>query len=147
MKDRTLLTEQICFAIHTADQALAQVYRPMLADVGLTYPQFLVMMLLWEQDDRTVGELGRALRLQSNTLTPLLKRMEMQGFVLRRRDTVDERAVRTSLTEKGRALAAKAPAIRRCAAAATGLSSDELDALHATLQRLDANLRNAVREG
>ncbi|MCF3933088.1 MarR family transcriptional regulator [Acuticoccus sp. M5D2P5] len=124
--EESALGDLLCFSIYSAEHAFSQLYRPLLAELGLTYPQYLVLLLLWQRDGRTVGELGRALRLQSNTLTPMLKRLESLGLIGRRRDPADERVVRVDLTEAGRALRARSIDIPECVAAATGLSADEL---------------------
>ncbi|MDC7683844.1 MarR family transcriptional regulator [Asticcacaulis sp. BYS171W] len=105
------LDNQICFAIHSAAHAFAQAYKPLLEPLGLTYPQYLVMLLLWEKDDRSVSELGAPLFLDSGTLTPLLKRLQTQGLINRNRDAKDERVMRITLTEAGKALAEKAAGI------------------------------------
>ncbi|ESQ78070.1 MarR family winged helix-turn-helix transcriptional regulator [Asticcacaulis sp. YBE204] len=105
------LDNQICFAIHSAAHAFAQAYKPLLEPLGLTYPQYLVMLLLWEKDDRSVSELGAPLFLDSGTLTPLLKRLQTQGLIDRNRDAKDERVMRITLTEAGKALTAKATEI------------------------------------
>lgn len=143
MKSSVILSEQLCFAAHAVDQAFQQIYRPRLAELGLTYPQFLILMVLWETDNQTVGELGQSLHLQSNTLTPVLKRMAQAGFVNRQRDIKDEQAVRISLTETGRAISLKAPDITKCALLATGLSSQKAAELTKSLQLLNENLRLA----
>lgn len=93
---------------------MGQLYRPLLAELGLTYPQYLVMLALWERDALSVGELGKSLVLESNTLTPLLKRMEAADFVMRNRDKDDERVVIVSLTDKGKQLEEKAHDIGIC---------------------------------
>ena len=102
--DPLRLDRQICFPLYAASNLINRLYRPVLSELGLTYPQYLVMLALWEQSPRTVGALGEALYLDSGTLTPLLKRMEQAGLVERRRDPEDERRVQISLTEDGRAL-------------------------------------------
>lgn len=94
----------LCFAIHSASQAVGRANKPLLEKLGLTYPQFLVMLVLWTEDDQTVGRIGDRLFLESNTLTPLLKRLEAAGHIRRVRDTADERQVRIRLTEQGRRL-------------------------------------------
>ncbi|WP_241557950.1 MarR family winged helix-turn-helix transcriptional regulator [Falsirhodobacter deserti] len=134
-------TELLCFTVHAADQAFAQVYRHALSEMGVTYPQFLVLGLLWQCDDRTVGELGQMLRLQSNTLTPLLKRLEAMGLLSRRRDPQDERTVRIRLTDAGRALADKAPDVMSCVSRAIGMTAEEQDTLTTLLRRLQDSLR------
>lgn len=116
--DPLRLSNKLCFAIYSAAHAFNGVYKPLLDAIGLTYPQYLVMLVLWERDGRTVKEIGGALYLDSGTLTPLLKRMESAGLVRRVRDKEDERQVRITLTPQGsglRAQAAKIPAALRCA--------------------------------
>lgn len=102
------LDEQICFAVYSAAHAFNRAYRPFLAELGLTYPQYLVMLVLWEQDGQSVKAIGDRLMLDSGTLTPLLKRLEGGGLILRRRGRQDERQVLVDLTEAGRALHEKA---------------------------------------
>lgn len=102
------LDDQLCFALYAASRAVTARYRPMLDKIGLTYPQYLVMMLLWETDHQTVGQLGSRLALDSGTLSPLLKRLTAAGLVTRHRRAEDERSVSIALTEKGRALKADA---------------------------------------
>ncbi|KPF69554.1 MarR family transcriptional regulator [Bosea sp. AAP35] len=136
------LNDFLCFAIYSASHAFNRLYKPLLDKLGLTYPQYLVMVTLWERDDRTVGEIGEQLLLESNTLTPLLKRMEAAGLVSRSRDPADERQVRLRLTSEGKALLAKAQPVPGCVLEATGLSgadaqrlTDEITALRASLAR------------
>ena len=108
------LEDQMCFPLYAASNLLNRLYRPILADLGLTYPQYLVMLALWQQAPKTVSALGEALLLDSGTLTPLLKRMETAGLVTRERDSRDERRVQIDLTRKGDALrdqAAHIPAL------------------------------------
>lgn len=136
MREDAALKDLLCFSIYSTELAFNQLYRPLLEDLGLTYPQYLVMTLLWAQDDRTVGQLGDALRLKSNTLTPLLKKLEAMDLVTRRRDDEDERVVRISLTKAGRALRAKAKRIPRCIAEATGMSQRELAEMITQVNRL-----------
>jgi DNA-binding MarR family transcriptional regulator len=104
------LNEFLCFALHSTAQAIGRANKPMLEKIGLTYPQYLVMIVLWTEDNRTVSAIGEKLYLESSTLTPLLKRLEALGHIRRERDTADERQVRIRLTEQGRALHAKASA-------------------------------------
>lgn len=99
-----LLSEELCFALYTATHRIIRAYRPLLEPLGLTYVQYLVMLVLWEQTPRSVGQLGTRLHLDSGTLTPLLKRMEKAGLVLRQRDSDDERRVLVSLTDEGKRL-------------------------------------------
>src|SRR3954454_1832259 len=105
------LDDQLCFALYAASRAVTARYRPMLEAIGLTYPQYLVMMLLWEEDNQTVGQLGARLSLDSGTLSPLLKRLTTAGLVTRHRRVEDERSVAIALTDAGRALREKADAI------------------------------------
>src|SRR3954470_15640374 len=114
------LDKQLCFALYSASLAMTKIYKPLLAPLGLTYPQYLVMLALWEQDGVTVGALGERLALDSGTLTPLLKRLEVQGLVGRRRDPGDERRVIVSLTPAGRTLKVAARRVPPQVAGATG---------------------------
>ncbi len=134
----------LCFAVYSAGHAFNRVYKPLLDHIGLTYPQYLVMLALWSKDNQTVGELGRSLSLESNTLTPLLKRLEAMGHVTRRRDPSDERQVRIALTERGRSLQQEATHIPQCIVEATGLPLSELQRLQSEVTALrDALERHA----
>lgn len=138
------LDDQLCFALYSAGLALTKVYRPILEALELTYPQYLAMMALWERDDITVNALGAQLRLDSGTLTPLLKRLEARGLLERRRDATDERRVRVGLTEAGRALGTRASEIPLAVGKAVGMTGDEArgerDRLVALRDRLEAFL-------
>ncbi len=134
------LDNQLCFALYSTSHALTKAYAPLLERLGLTYPQYLAMLVLWESDGRTVKELGERLRLDSGTLTPLLKRLESAGLVRRERDKRDERQVRIQLTEAGIALKAEAGAVPHGIACAMGLPLDRIIALKAELERLRAAL-------
>ncbi|MFZ5963171.1 MarR family winged helix-turn-helix transcriptional regulator [Thalassococcus sp. BH17M4-6] len=134
------LEQMICFDLYAANHAFGRVYQPLLEPLGLTYPQYLVMIQLWAEAPLRVGEIGQRLGLGSNTLTPLLKRLEAAGYVTRRRDTDDERRVSVDLTEAGRKLHATADHIPGCVARATGMTMAELRALQAQLRRLSAEL-------
>ncbi|MEU8900585.1 MarR family transcriptional regulator [Nocardia sp. NPDC048505] len=136
MTDRLRLDEQLCFPLYAASRAMTSVYRSKLDQLGLTYPQYLVMLALWERDGRSVGELCTALSLDSGTLSPLLKRLQGAGLVERERSTADERRVEIRLTAPGRALRARAREIPNEMAAAAGLSMDEIVALRDTLRRM-----------
>lgn len=135
------LDAQLCFALYTATRAMAQAYAPLLAPLGLTYPQYLVMLALWETDGLAVKDLGARLALDSGTLTPLLKRLEALGLVTRARDPEDERVVRARLTPRGRALRRRAASIPRRIASRAGLPARELGSLRERLARLTGNLR------
>lgn len=134
------LREFLCFAMYSANHAFNRVYQPLLRDLELTYPQFIALVLLWEQDGQTVGELGQKLFLQSNTLTPMLKRLETLGYIKRSRDATDERQVRINLTEAGRKLRSQASDVVRSVRNATGLQDKQVNEL---LEKVDA-LRNAL---
>lgn len=137
------LSRQVCFAMYSASRAATAAYRPMLEELGLTYPQYLVMLVLWEDQPRSVRELGEELGLDSGTLSPLLKRLEALGLVERRRSAADERRVEVFLTDAGTALSAKATGIPQRLAEAAGLSPAELDQLRETLGRLTAALHSS----
>jgi DNA-binding MarR family transcriptional regulator len=130
------LENQICFPIYAASRLITREYQPLLDELGLTYPQYLVLMVLWESDGLPVNEIGQKLLLNTNTVTPLLKRMEAQGVVARRRSAEDERRVIVSLTSQGRALQEQAVAIP--AKLVAGLNADGVDeqALHDMLAQL-----------
>ena len=139
-----LLDNQLCFALHSASLTMTKVYKPHLDALGVTYPQYLVLLVLWEKDGLAVSDLGERLFLDSGTLTPLLKRLQAQGLVDRSRDPQDERRVVIRLTDEGRALKEKAAAIPACILGATGCSIEELTRLandiKALRQRLSASL-------
>jgi len=137
------LDKQLCFALYSASLAMNKVYKPLLEPLGLTYPQYLVLMVLWERDGLAVNELGERLFLDSGTLTPLLKRMEAAGWLGRARDAADERRVLVSLTPEGRALRRRAQAVPKALAAATGCTADELISLTERLQQLRTQLVDA----
>lgn len=143
----THLDEQLCFALYTASRAMVGYYRPMLDDLGLTYPQYLVMLVLWERGEATVTSIGAALQLETGTLSPLLKRLEATGFVERRRQEADERSVLVSLTDAGRELRDRVPVVQQRAGEATGLSAAEIAELRQSLHVLTAQLRSAARPG
>src|SRR6478609_1744136 len=125
MTEAPRLDRQVCFALYSASRAATAVYRPVLDELGLTYPQYLVMLVLWESEPRGVKELGGELGLDSGTLSPLLKRLESLGFVERRRSGEDERRVEVFLTAAGTALSARATGIPQRLADAAGLSGPE----------------------
>ena len=137
------LDQQLCFALYSTSLAMTKIYKPLLAPLGLTYPQYLAMLVLWERDGLTVGELGERLFLDSGTLTPLLKRMEASGWLQRERAADDERRVLVSLTAEGRALRQKARRIPPQLAEATQCGVDELASLTQRLQQLRAQLLGA----
>lgn len=130
------LDDQLCFALYAASRAVTARYRPMLDRMGLTYPQYLVMMLLWETDGQTVGQLGSRLALDSGTLSPLLKRLTAAGLVSRHRRVDDERSVSIQLTEAGQALEAQAMDVSREMIGALGMAISEFDHLKGELRSL-----------
>jgi MarR family transcriptional regulator, organic hydroperoxide resistance regulator len=136
------LDEFLCFEVYLASHAFNRVYQPLLNKLRLTYPQYLVMVLLWERDDQTVGELGARLSLESNTLTPLLKRLETLGYIKRNRDPADERQVRVRLTASGRTLRAKALHIPGCILAASALDAKAAKQLMTGIATLRRTLEN-----
>lgn len=137
------LDRQVCFPLYAASNLFGRLYRPVLAKLGLTYPQYLVMLVLWEQAPQSVGALGARLHLDSGTLTPLLKRMEAAGLVTRERDATDERRVLIGLTAPGSALRDAAHDVPMTLANGLGLSGDELADLRATVQHLVGVLATA----
>lgn len=136
------LNEFLCFAIYSANHAFNRVYQPLLRDLDLTYPQFIAMVLLWQRDGQTVGELGEKLFLQSNTLTPMLKRLEALRYIKRTRDAADERQVRIELTEAGRKLRFQASDIVRSVRDATELHDKEMKDLVADVDGLRRKLES-----
>ncbi len=141
--DNLGLEAQLCFALYSATLALGKAYAPILAGLRLTYPQYLVMLVLWQQDGLSVRALGEQLHLNSGTLTPMLKRMEQAGLVRRTRDTVDERLVRTELTETGRNLRTRALHVPCTIAEAMGLSVERLVQIKDDLQEIRHSLEAA----
>lgn len=138
------LDDQLCFALYSAGRAMSKAYRPLLEPLGLTYPQYLVMMVLWAGDGLTVSEIGERLFLDSATLTPLLKRLQTAGLVTRTRASDDERQVLIALTAAGRALKAKAGSVPSGIFRSSGCAADELAGIKTKLDALRSNLqRNA----
>lgn len=138
------LGESLCFAVYSAGLAFNRIYKPILDELGLTYPQYLVMMALWENDGQGVGELGDQLFLESNTLTPLIKRLEAGGYVKRARDAEDERQVRVTLSAKGRDLLKQASCVPAQVLEASGMSVEQLVRLRNSVAGLRDNLRAAA---
>jgi DNA-binding MarR family transcriptional regulator len=142
--DYLRLDQQICFSLNAASRAFGSVYRVLLKDLGLTYPQYLVMLVLWEHGELPVKKVGEHLRLDSGTLSPLLKRLEAAGLVRRERSARDERSVHVQLTDEGVALRERALLVPRRIAAATGAGLEEIRELRARLDRLTAALDEAA---
>jgi len=140
--DLLKLENQVCFALAVASRSVIGMYRPLLEPLGLTHPQYLVMLTLWERGPHSVRALGEALRLEPATLSPLLKRLEALGYVRRGRDPEDERALRVELTAAGRALRSQALEIPPAVMRLLGMGADELgelrDALHRVIAAVDA---------
>jgi MarR family transcriptional regulator, organic hydroperoxide resistance regulator len=134
------LDQQLCFAVYATSLAMTKVYKPLLEPLRLTYPQYLVMLVLWESDGLGVGTAGERLGLDSGTLTPLLKRLETAGMLLRTRDPADERRVLLHLTPAGRALKAQARGVPLAVARASGCTAGEITTLTSRLQALRRRL-------
>lgn len=134
----------LCFDIYALHQAFGRLYKPLLEPLGLTYPQYLVMVVLWGDSPQSVGQIGHRLGLESSTLTPLVKRLEGAGLVTRTRDAEDERRVLVHLTEQGKVLADKARGVPACVLAATEMSEAEIGDLRAALAKVQhALVRNS----
>lgn len=140
LRDPLLLDNQLCYALYAAAHRMTKSYRPMLERMGLTYPQYLVLLVLWETDGITVSEIGRRLRLDSGTLTPVLKRLETSGLLNRSRRQSDEREVEIALTDQGRALRSEALAVRQSVMCQLNMSEPEIQAMRADLNALIENL-------
>ncbi|GGB60707.1 MarR family winged helix-turn-helix transcriptional regulator [Fictibacillus barbaricus] len=140
--DQLKLENQICFKIYTAEREITKLYRDLLHELNVTYPQYLVLLLLWEKNSLSVKELGQRLFLDSGTLTPMLKRMETNGLVERKRSLEDERSVIISLTEKGSALKEKAACIPSQLIENISIKKDELTLLNQTLTSMLEQLQN-----
>jgi DNA-binding MarR family transcriptional regulator len=138
-----LLDNQLCFALHSASLAMTKVYKPHLDKLGVTYPQYLVLLVLWERDGLSVSDIGERLYLDSGTLTPLLKRLEAQGLVDRTRDPQDERRVVIRLTGRARALKEQAAGIPACILGATGCDVQELVRLVGEIKSMRDRLAGA----
>nr|WP_240974097.1 MarR family transcriptional regulator [Nonomuraea sp. FMUSA5-5] len=138
------LDRQVCFALSVASRSVIALYRPLLQPMGLTHPQYLAMLALWEREPLSVKELGELLQLDPGTMSPLLKRLEALGYVRRERSSKDERALAVTLTPEGRALRAQAEKIPPAIVARLGMSLDELQRLHESLTRVIAAARGAL---
>lgn len=143
-RDALDLDRQVCFPLYAASNLLNRLYRPILADLGLTYPQYLVMLVLWKQSPQTVGALGDMLHLDSGTLTPLLKRMEAAELVSRDRDPEDERRVLIALTAKGRALRTEAEKVPQMLAEGLAISDEDVQQLRDRVRALVAILQHRI---
>jgi DNA-binding MarR family transcriptional regulator len=135
----------LCFSLYSAGHAFTQLYRPMLDKLGLTYPQYLVMVTLWNQDGRTVKELSGILFLESSTLTPLLKRLETAWLITRTRNPKDEREVLIHLTEKGEALKSETSTITRCIVDTLGMDADIIADIKASVDKIRDKIHRAQK--
>lgn len=145
MKEQLKLGNQLCFRLYTASRLITQAYHPFLSEIGLTYPQYLVMMVLWEKDRQKVNDIARILYLETNTVTPLLKRMEAEGFIRREKGLEDGRQVIVSLTGKGKALEERAACIPfeiGSTLACSSITAESAPGLYATLDTLIAKLND-----
>jgi MarR family transcriptional regulator, organic hydroperoxide resistance regulator len=142
--DNLLLDNQLCFALHSTSLLMTKVYKPLLQALGLTYPQYLAMMVLWERDGLTVGEISTRLLTDPGSLTPLLKRLEAEGLLSRTRSREDERVVIVELTEQGRALREKAREVPPCILGASGQTLEQMRKLQADLQNLRNHLQDSL---
>ncbi|MCG4451791.1 MarR family transcriptional regulator [Pseudomonas sp. MMS21-TM103] len=139
-----LLDNQLCFALYSTSLLMTKAYKPLLQSIGLTYPQYLAMLVLWERDGITVGEISARLLTDPGSLTPLLKRLEVEGLLKRTRSSVDERVVELYLTERGRALQQQAKRFPACIAEASGHSTAELMALKEEVLALRSKLQQSI---
>ncbi|WP_029012394.1 MarR family winged helix-turn-helix transcriptional regulator [Niveispirillum irakense] len=140
MDTKLRLGDFICFSLYSASHAFTRIYKPLLERLGLTYPQYLVMVVLWEQDGQTVGGIGEKLFLESSTLTPLLKRLETAGLVKRERNPADERQVLIRLTPEGRDMQQQTADFLQQLVEATGMSVEEIGELRRNIVTLRDNL-------
>lgn len=145
--DVLIVEEQVCFALYSASRAITDVYRPLLGELGLTYPQYLVLLALWEEDARSVKRLGETLQLDYGTLSPLLKRLEANGLVTRTRLATDERSVTVSLTDEGAALRERAAHIPTAIGCSIGMDTPAAHRLIVQLRRITALATASARRG
>lgn len=143
-KEIARLGDFMCFAVYSTNLAYSRVYKPVLEQLGLTYPQYVTIVCLWEEDSQTVKGLSEKLFLEPSTMTPMLKRLEAMGYVRRERDSEDERSVRVSLTATGRELRERAFAFREVTAKASGLAPEEFRVLQKAIVNLRTNLMHAA---
>lgn len=139
------LDNQLCFSLYAASRAISRMYRPLLDELGITYPQYLVLLVLWERSQSTVKELSETLDLDSGTLTPMLKRMEAAGLIARQRSPEDERIVNVRITEAGLALQEKAVCIPQTLFASSGLPLDQLIAMNGQLKQLLKQINSSIQ--
>ncbi|HEY5857865.1 MAG TPA: MarR family transcriptional regulator [Aldersonia sp.] len=144
--DPLALDRQVCFALAVANRSVLGIYRPLLEPMGLTHPQYLVMLALWERSPRSVRDIGEAIQLDSPTLSPLLKRLEVSGLITRRRSADDERSLVVELTHAGVAMREAALQIPPAVIERLGVSLADLEELHTVLTRVNAAARTALRQ-
>ncbi|ANF97167.1 MarR family winged helix-turn-helix transcriptional regulator [Paenibacillus bovis] len=137
----TALEQHICFSLYAGSRAITRMYWPMLEEMGITYPQYITLVVLWEKRECTIKELGKEIYLDSGTMTSMLKRMEENGLITRQRSTEDERVVNIKITEKGMALQEQSRCLPQSLLDATGLSSEELQTLNQQLRQLISKLQ------
>lgn len=142
MPAAALLDSQLCFSLYAASMAVGRIYKPLLDRLGITYPQYLVLLALWEEDARNVGAIAARLGLESSTVTPLVKRLEAAGLLTRMRETEDERRVQVRLTERGAALREDCGCLAEALVARSGMQGTQLAALNRDIQAL----RDALTE-
>ncbi|WP_462380258.1 MarR family winged helix-turn-helix transcriptional regulator [Pseudomonas sp. Marseille-QA0892] len=140
--NKLLLDQQLCFALYSTSLAMTKLYKPLLAEIGLTYPQYLVMLTLWERDGILLKTLADRLHQDSGALTPVLKRLEAEGYLVRRRGASDERSLSLELTDAGRALQQKALHVNQAVGSACGLDDSEMSELRARLTALRKRLED-----
>jgi DNA-binding MarR family transcriptional regulator len=140
------LADFLCFAVYSANLTFGKAYKPVLEQLGLTYTQYITLVALWEEDNQTVSGLGEKLFLESNTVTPMLKKLESMGFVRRERDPADERQVRVSLTDEGRNLREKASSCSMGLLEAVGLTPEEYAATRSVVLKLRNNLFKSLKD-
>jgi len=139
--DALHLDQQLCFSVYSTSLAMTQAYKPLLESLGITYPQYLVMLVLWEQDAMSVKAIAERLGQDSGSVTPLVKRLESEGFVVRNRDPRDERNLAVTLTSHGRSLRERGQKVNQAFARACGMTTTELETLRASLQKVRAHLQ------
>ena len=130
------LDSQLCFSLYAASMAVSRAYKPHLDRLGITYPQYLVLLALWEADGRSIGAIAARLALESSTVTPLVKRLEVAGFVVRTRNKMDERQVQVRLTERGTAMREECGCLAEALVARSGMAGAQLVALNKDVQTL-----------
>ena len=137
MHEELKLDNQLCFRLYTASRLMTQAYYPLLKALGISYPQYLVLMILWEKDRQPVNDIAKRLLLETNTVTPLLQRMEKEGLVSRQKDPVDSRRVIVSLTDKGRVMEAEAAEVPHCITGRPNCSESLMEQLPSIATFLD----------